>query len=308
MTGLFTKDAREILEAEGQGLYTALLEAHRLRERRHGRSVNLCWIANARSGHCDQDCAFCAQSIRSSAGIDAYPLLAPSRLVDAAKRAAAAGAVRFSIVTSGREVEEGRDLGTILFTVDRIRQETALDVCVSLGCVSRAVLDRLRAAGVTRYHHNLECAESFWPEVCTTRPYEESRRVIRDARAAGLEVCSGGVFGMGESLDQRIELLDEARRLEVDSVALNFFVPIEGTPFERVAPIDPMACIRVIVAARLMMPRCDIRICGGRERNLRDLQALALIAGAAAGRGPVDAARSGHDPGHDPRRPHHRDG
>jgi biotin synthase len=178
-------------------------------------------------------------------------------------------------------VEEGRDLGTILFTVDRIRQETALDVCASLGCVSRAVLDRLRAAGVTRYHHNLECAESFWPKVCTTRPYEESRRVIRDARAAGLEVCSGGIFGMGESLDQRIELLDEVRRLEADSVALNFFVPIEGTPFERVAPIDPMACIRVIVAARLMMPRCDIRICGGRERNLRDLQALALIAGAS---------------------------
>jgi len=281
MTGLFGRDAREILDLEGHALFSAVAEASRLRELRHGRSVNLCWIANARSGACEQDCAFCAQSARSEAPIAKHPLLAADEIVAAAKKAADGGAVRFSIVTSGGAVRAGRDLATVIAAIDRIRNETGLDVCASLGCVERGVLDELKRAGLTRYHHNLETAESFWPRVCTTRPYAEQRRVVRDAAEAGLEVCCGGIFGMGESLDQRIELLDEVRSLEVDSVAINFFTPIAGTPFGGIAPIAALDCVRVVVAARMMMPRRDIRVCGGRERNVRDLQALLLIGGAS---------------------------
>ena len=281
MTGLFSTDARELLDADGHKLFAAFADANRLRELRHGRSINLCSIANARSGACDQDCAFCAQSSRATAPVDAYGLLPADEIVSAAQRAMENGAVRFSIVTSGGALRRGRDLDTVLVAIQWIVEKTGLDVCASLGCVSRDTLEDLKAAGLTRYHHNMEAAASFWPSVCTTRPYDEQRRVVRDAKAAGLEVCSGGVFGMGESLDQRIELLDELRDLDVDAVALNFFTPIPGTPFGDVVPISSLACLRIVVAARLMMPRRDIRLCGGRERNGRDLQAMLILGGAS---------------------------
>ncbi|MCK9459769.1 MAG: biotin synthase BioB [Proteobacteria bacterium] len=281
MTGLFARDARDILDLEGHALVSAMAESSRLRERRHGRSVNLCWIANARSGSCDQDCAFCAQSSRSEAPIEKHPLLGADEIVRAARKAADGGAVRFSIVTSGGAMRRGSMLDTVLAAIARIRNETGLDVCASLGCVERGVLDDLKRAGLTRYHHNVEAAESFWPRVCSTRPYAEQRRVVGDAAAAGLEVCCGGIFGMGESLDQRIELLEEVRALEVDSVAINFFTPISGTPLGGIAPIPALDCLRVVIAARMMMPRRDIRVCGGRERNVRDIQALLLLGGAS---------------------------
>lgn len=281
MTGLFGRDAMEILTAEGHELLQAMTEAYRLREKRHGRSVNLCWIVNARSGHCDQDCGFCSQSRRSDARIDTYPLLEPEEILRGAMEASAAGAVKYSIVTSGGAVREGEALDRILTAVGMIRDETALDLCASLGCVGREVLISLKEAGVTRYHHNMESAESYWPRVCSTRPYDDSRRTVRDAMDVGLEVCSGGIFGMGESLDQRIELLEELRDLGVHSVAINFHVAIPGTPFADIAPIHPMACLRIIIAARHMMPRREIRVCGGREKNMGDVQAMALLAGAS---------------------------
>lgn len=281
MSRLTNEEARRILDLEGAELQTEMARAYRRRERRHGRSVNLCWIVNAKSGSCSQDCAFCSQSSGSTADIPRYPLLPVEEIVDAAHEAAAAGAVRFSIVTSGRAVREGEDLDRILLAVRRICDETGLDLCASLGCVDRDALRALKHAGVTRYHHNVETCESFWPSICTTRPYSEQRRVIRDALDLGLEVCSGGIFGLGENLDQRIELLDEVRRLDVHSVAVNFFVPIPGAPLAHVNDLDPLSCLRVVVAARLMMPRRDIRVCGGREHNLRDLQPLLLTAGVS---------------------------
>ncbi len=273
--------AREVLESEGAALWRAVAEAAALRERRHGRSINLCWIVNARSGDCGQDCAFCAQSARSDAAIERHGLLAASEIERAAKEAAAAGAVRFSIVTAGRAVRPGADLDTILEAVRRIADETSLGLCASLGVVEPAVLVALKDAGVSRYHHNLETAPSHWPAICTTRPYEDSRRVIRDAKEAGLEVCSGGIIGLGESLGQRAELLAEIDGLDVDSVALNFFVPVPGTPLSHLPGPSPLECLRFVAAARLAMPDRDIRVCGGRERNLGSLQAVALVAGVS---------------------------
>ena len=281
MAGLFTKDAREILDMDGTRLFNAMAEANRLRELRHGQSINLCWIVNAKSGGCDQNCNFCSQSSQSTADITKYDLIGSDEIVSAAEEASEGGAVRFSIVTSGGAVEEGRELATILEAVGRIADETALNVCVSLGCVDRYVLRALRQAGVKRYHHNMETAESYWPRVCTTRTYEESRRVIRNAQEEGLEVCSGGIFGMGESLDQRIELLDEVKSLGVESVAINFFVPIPGTPFAEIPPITPLECLKVVIAARMMMPRRDIRVCGGREKNVRSLQPMLVTSGVS---------------------------
>jgi biotin synthase len=281
MSRLSNAEARQILDLDGAELQAEIAGAFERRERRHGRSVNLCWIVNAKSGSCGQDCAFCSQSSGSTADIPRYELLPVDEIVGAAHEAAASGAVRFSIVTSGRAVRAGVDLDRIVEASRRICDETGLDLCASLGCVDSDVLRALKHAGVTRYHHNVETCESFWSSICTTRPYSEQRRVIRDALDLGLEVCSGGIVGLGESLDQRVELLDEVRRLDVHSVALNFFVPIPGAPLAHVRDLDPLSCLRVVVAARLMMPRRDIRVCGGREHNLRDLQPLLLLAGAS---------------------------
>jgi biotin synthase len=281
MSGISSAEARQILDLTGAELQAAIAAASRLRELRHGRSVNLCWIVNAKSGTCGQDCAFCSQSSESTAAIPRYPLLPVDELVGAAHEAAAAGAARFSIVTSGRAVRLGPDLDKIIEAVQRICDETGLEVCASLGCVDRGVLAELKAAGVTRYHHNVETSESFWPSICTTRPYSEQRRVVLEALELGLEVCCGGIVGLGESLDQRIELLEEVRQLRVHAVALNFFVPIPGAPLEHVRDLDPLACLSFVSAARQMMPRREIRVCGGREVNLRDLQPLLFAAGVS---------------------------
>jgi biotin synthase len=280
-SGCTPEQARAILDLDLEGLHDALREAARLRAARHGAEVELCWIVNARNGGCSQDCAFCAQSSRAKGVSAIYPLLRAEEIVAAARAAKDAGAARFSIVTSGKAMRAQSELAVVEEAVRRIVEEVGMSACASLGCVDDDVLGRLAAAGLTRYHHNMETGESYWPRVCTTRPYGDSRKVVRAALALGLEVCSGGILGMGESLDQRVELLVEVRDLGVHAVALNFFNPIPGTPFEGAHDIDPLGCLKVAVAARMLMPDRDIRVCGGRERNLGDLQPMLFLAGVS---------------------------
>ncbi len=281
MMGCTKEQARKILDLEGADLFAGMTEASTLRQQCHGDRISLCWIVNAKSGNCSQDCAFCSQSSRSTAKVSRYRLIDTEEILQAARASAQGGAHRFSIVTSGRRVRPGPDLDQILDAIGRIRRETGLEMCASLGCVELDVLTALKEAGLSRYHHNMETAPSMWEKICTTRPYEDSRRVVREAKELGLEVCSGGIFGMGETLDQRIELLEEVQSLGVDSTALNFFTPIAGTPLADVSDLSALDCLKIVVAARMMMPRTDIRICGGREHNLRDLQALLPMAGAS---------------------------
>jgi len=281
MSGITSQQALEILHFEGPKFVSVLTETNSLRHRAHGPKISLCSIVNAKSGNCSQDCAFCAQSSRSKATINKYRLIEEDEMVRAAMQAKRSGAHRFSIVTSGRRIKPGQELETIVRAIRRIRQETSLGVCASLGCVEPEVLKQLKIAGLSRYHHNLETAPTRWASICTTRPYEDSHQVIRAAHALGLEVCSGGIFGMGESLDQRIELLAELRSLPLTALALNFFTPVTGTPLDHVDDLTPLACLKIVAAARLMMPLREIRVCGGRERNLRDLQVLLPMAGGS---------------------------
>jgi len=273
-------EALELLVVKGAELYELLARAGKARLRSRGTALNACAIVNAKSGHCSQDCAFCSQSSRSEAAIERYSLIAPERIVDAARQAAEAGACRLGIVTSGRAVRGDSDLEVLAEAVRRIDRELPIDPCASLGIVGTEELERLRDAGLCRYHHNLETAESFWPSICSTRPWQESVRTVEEARALGLPVCSGGIFGLGETLGQRVELLEAIAGLDVDSVPLNFFHPIPGTPLEALAELSPLDCVRIVAVARLMMPEREIRVCGGREHNLRDLQSWILLAGA----------------------------
>jgi len=273
---------QEIFRLDFTALWPWLAQASRLREARTGRAVTLCVIINAKSGHCPQDCAFCAQSRRSTAPITKYPLLSTAELVAAAERAADLGAARFSIVTSGRGIMTAAEQETILAAVAAIRRSTPLKVCVSLGIVSQDFLQALAAAGVYRYHHNVETAASFFPEIATAHAYSDRLATIRRAREAGLAVCAGGIVGLGESVAQRYEMAQTLQELEVDAIPLNFLQPIPGTPLASRQPLSPLEALQTIVAFRLFFPTKSLIIAGGRLGTLRSLAPLVFAAGADA--------------------------
>ncbi|MBM4287586.1 MAG: biotin synthase BioB [Deltaproteobacteria bacterium] len=272
----------DIFRLDFNGLWPLLAQAGRLREARIGHGISLCVIINAKSGHCPQDCAFCAQSRRSTAAINTYPLLPREQLVAAAQQAAAQGAARFSIVTSGRGVASPRERQTIMDTVTEIRATTPLKVCVSLGIVDEDFLRDLAFAGVYRYHHNIETAASFYPQIATAHRFEERTATIRAAQAAGLRVCVGGIFGLGESVAQRYEMARIIQELEVDAIPLNFLQPIPGTPLADRQPLNPLEALQTILAFRLFFPDKQIIIAGGRAGALRSLAPLMFAAGADA--------------------------
>jgi biotin synthase len=274
-------DWQEIFRLDWPGLWPRLGEASRLREQHFGRRVSFCVIINAKSGACSEDCAFCSQSARVKGGAPQYPLLSQEKLVEAAKNAAAAGAARFSIVTSGRGVVTPRDQGAIVAAVAAIREAVpTLRVCGSLGIVDREFLRDLKAAGLFRFHHNLEAAASHFPKICSTHAYAERVATIEAAKAAGLSVCAGGILGLGESLSQRWELAQALKDLEVDAIPLNFLHPLPGTALADRALLAPLEALKAVAAFRFMFPQRSIIICGGRQATLRSLSPLVFAAGA----------------------------
>ena len=206
-------------------------------------------------------------------------MLAEDEIVDAAKKAKAAGAVRFSIVTSGRGQSKADDFDNICKTLIRIREEVGIEICASLGILTEAQAFELKKIGVTGYHSNIETAPSHFPDICSTHTYEDKMFTIRNAQKAGLRVCSGGIFGLNETAKQRVEMAFELKRLGIDSVPLNLLTPIPGTPFADNKTLTPLEILRAYAVFRFILPKALIRTAGGREVNLRDLQALALNGG-----------------------------
>lgn len=253
-----------------------------LREQTLGDSVEFCAIVNARSGRCSEDCAFCAQSVRYSTPAATYPMMDADEIVTHARAAAHAGARRFGIVTSGRDCAKGRDLDTICRAVERLNDEGRISACVSLGLLKPAQARRLAEAGVVRYHHNLEAGPSFFPNICASHGFQARVDSVLAAREAGLEVCVGGIVGLGESLLERAELAQAVARLEPQSVPLNFLNPIPGTPLENVSRLSPMQALAAVAVFRLMAPRAHLRTCGGRQQILGPLSPLMYLAGASA--------------------------
>lgn len=250
--------------------------------RRHfkGNSVNVCSIINAKSGLCPEDCKFCAQSAHYKTEAKKYPLVKPVTIVEKAKNALQWGARGFSIVASGYGIDNRSDLEQVASAVKGVTDNTPLYGCASLGILTRHELEYLKGAGLTKYHHNLETSRSFFPRVCTTHPYDDDREAVKNAKQAGLNVCSGGVFGLGETWDDRIELAFTLKELGVDSIPINFLNPVRGTPLESLQLLTPLECLKIISVFRMILPDKDIVICGGREVNLRDLQPMIFPAGA----------------------------
>lgn len=278
---LAAADAPRLAETGGCDLYLLFAEASRIREHFRGAAASLCSIINAKSGRCPENCAFCAQSSAHSSDIQVYTLVDEAQIVMCAKNAERNGARCYGIVTSGTGIQPGEELDRICRALGRIRAETTIEPSCSLGIMDCATALRLKEAGMVTYHHNLETARSFFPSICTTHCYEEDVETVRAAKQAGLKVCCGGIFGLGESMGQRIEMAETLRELDVDTVPMNFLDPVEGTRLAGAAYLTPLECLRTIAVYRFMLPGKHIAVCGGRERNLRELQSWIFLAGAS---------------------------
>jgi len=278
--GISNEEARALLEAEGEALETFLRRASATREAYKGNEIRFCGITNAKSGRCAESCAFCSQSAHFNTDAPEYPLKKSETIIEEAIKADQDGAGEFSIVVSGTRLQKEEELQEVESALRGIREQTSMMSCASLGLMGKTDLARLRDAGLQAFHHNLETARSFHPEIVKTHSYDEEVDAIKHAKDLGLHVCCGGIFGMGESKDQRIEFLSELRDLNVDSIPLNFLNPQEGTPLENTWDLSPEDCLKIIAAARLMMPRQEIFVCGGREVQLKDQQHRMFEAGA----------------------------
>jgi len=274
-------EAMAILTSQGAKLTDVFAGAHWLREKAFGNQAELCSIINAKSGRCAENCAFCAQSSHHQTEAPVYPLKSTDEILAGARAAEAEGSHCFGIVTSGTRISASEELEQILTALRRIADETSIDPSASLGILDSDLADRLAAAGCVTYHHNLETARSFFPEICTTHSYEEDVTTVRVAKQAGMKVCCGGIFGLGESLAQRLELALTLRELDVDSVPLNFLNPVVGTPLEHQSDLTPMDCLRIIALCRYLLPTKRISVCGGRIPNLREFQSWIFMAGAS---------------------------
>jgi biotin synthase len=274
-------EALNLCQVTGTGLYYLFCAASRVKERFVGNDVSLCSIINAKSGRCPENCSFCAQSAHHKTTAPVYPLVDEEKIVSCAKEAEKSGSSCYGIVTSGSSIGKGEELDRICRAVRRIRRETGIAPSCSLGNMDFETAAALKEAGVETYHHNLETSRSFFPQVCTTHDYEQDVETVRIARRAGMKVCCGGIFGLGESAPQRVELALTLRELEVESVPLNFLNPIEGTRLEGASNITPLECLQTIALFRLILPDRKIAVCGGREQNLRDLQSWMFLAGAS---------------------------
>jgi biotin synthase len=244
-----------------------------------GRQFSLCSIINAKSGQCSEDCSFCVQSAHFRTGAPVYPLLSKEKVLAAAWTAKNSGAGHFSLVTSGRGLG-GRDLEQVAGIIEAIRQEVGIAVCASLGILGPQDFAMLKEAGMSRYHHNLETSESFFPRIVTTHTFAERVDTILTAKAAGIEVCAGGIFGLGETEDDRLSMALTLRSLEVDSLPINILIPLPGTPLADHPPLSVPAILRSIALYRLLLPGIPIRLAAGRETALQDFLSSAFMAGA----------------------------
>ena len=245
------------------------------------KEISVCSIINAKSGLCSEDCSFCAQSSYNSTKAAQYPLLSDEQLMAGAHAAAANGAGCYGIVTSGSGIRQGEELERLCSVISKIKDEGLVAPGASLGTLDEHAVKALVSAGLVTYHHNLETSRSFFPQICTTHDYEDDVATVRLAKQAGLRVCCGGLFGLGESMEQRIELAFTLRDLQVDSVPINFLDPVEGTPLAGTGLLKPMECLHIIALYRMILPKAHITICGGREKNLRELQSWVFLAGAS---------------------------
>lgn len=255
--------------------------ADEIRRKVCGNGFDLCTIVNAKCGRCSEDCRYCAQSAHyRTACEESYPLLSTQELLEDARSNAQQGVLRYSIVTSGRRLSE-EEVEQACESIRRIRAEVPIEVCVSFGLLDEVQFRKIKAAGASRVHCNLESSARYFPSVCTTHTYEEKIRTLQAAKRAGLSICSGGILGLGETMEDRIDMVLTARELGVKSIPVNLLNPIPGTPYENRVPLDNEEACRCVALFRFLIPDASIRLAGGRGL-LGDKGEACFLSGANA--------------------------
>jgi biotin synthase len=269
------EELKALLNAPDEQLPEILSAAFKVRHHYYGKRVQIHVLQNAKSGLCPEDCHYCSQSSVSEAPVDKYTFMSKDKLIESAKQAKAAGAVRFCIVNSGRG-PTNKEIDEITDAVRQIRAETGMNVCCSLGLMNQEKTQKLAAAGVGRVNHNLNTSREHHADIVTTHTYDDRVATIENVKSAGIGTCSGGIIGMGESDDDIINLAMTLRAMDIDSIPVNFLNSIPKTPFEQKRELTPQRCLKTLCLFRFVNPDKEIRVAGGREVNLRSLQPLSL--------------------------------
>ncbi len=276
--GKITDDeALVILQSTDDELLEVLQGAYRIRKKHFGNQVSLHLLRNVKSGKCPEDCAFCSQSTAAINDVERYDMQTVESIVAGAQAAADRNAKRYCVVSSTR-APAPQELETICEAAIQIKRSyPELEICSSLGLLTEEKATKLKASGVDRFNHNLETSENYFSEVVTTHDFEDRVNTAKIVKKVGLDLCCGGLFGMGESLQDRVDLAFALADLDVDSVPVNFLDPRPGTPFHgKPNPLKPNDCLRALAMVRFVIPETEVRIAGGRETTLRNLQPLAL--------------------------------
>jgi len=269
--------------ASAADIYDLLSWANRIREHFKGNKIHLCSIVNVKAGGCSENCRFCAQSASYQTDSPRYGFIEPEPVLAAGQEAKANGVTALGLVAAWRGLEEGPVLDNICDRLEELKQSGNARPDASLGIIkNQKVADRLKEAGLECYNHNLESSQRFFPQVCTTHTYDERVQTIKHLKAAGIKICSGGILGMGETLEDRCELAFSLRELGAHIVPINILNPIHGTPFAEKEPLPPLEILKSIACFRFILPRQEIMIAGGRAVNLRDMQSMIFMAGASA--------------------------
>jgi biotin synthase len=282
--GELTRDeARELfaLDIHGEEIYDLFHIAHKVRRYFHGNRVTFCSILPTKFGSCSEDCGFCAQSAHFDTGITPHAMMDGTEVADACTDARNRGASAFGIVNSGRGPTK-KEWPKIMEAVHAIKEVDGICHCATLGKLDEEQARDLKAAGVRRVNHNLETSREFFPKVVSTHSWQERVDTVRIAKKAGLEACCGCIFGMGESIDDRVSVAFSLKELNPQVSPINFLYPIAGTPLGNVSPLRPLEILKIIAVMRLILPRVDLKVGGGREKNLRDLQSWIFYVGATS--------------------------
>ncbi|WP_457626462.1 biotin synthase BioB [Persephonella sp.] len=294
---LSKEEGLNILSIPDELVNELVKQASKVREAVFSNEVEFCSLINAKNGACTEDCSFCAQSSKYPTPINAYPLVPKKELVEGAYKAVSIKANRYCIVTSGRRATK-EEVQEIAEAVKEIRKDIPVKVCVSIGSIDEEDLRLLKEAGVERVNHNLETSEKYFPRIVSTHPWKERYETIKKIQKTGLSTCCGGIFGIGESDEDIVDLAITYRELKVDSIPMNFLIPIPGTPLANNKQLTPQKCLKIISLFKLFNPQAEIRLCGGREQNLREFHDLAMeVANCLMAGGYL--TRAGRAPGKD---------
>lgn len=245
-----------------------------------GNHVDLCTIINARSGRCPENCKYCAQSAHNHTECEEYQFLPPEKIVAEGARNASLGVNRYALVTAGRALT-GKEFDMAIEAYEEMHRTLKIGLCASMGFLSREQIERLKAAGVTRYHHNIETSRRNFPNICTTHTYEDKMREIRMVKDVGMDVCSGGIIGMGETWEDRLDMAISLAELGIDSIPINALMPIPGSPLEHLKQISADDLMRTFAFFRYINPTANIRMAAGRK-IMPDFGEKAFVSGASA--------------------------